>query len=206
MEVKPIAAAEAKEFIRLHHYSRSAQAGVLRYGWYDGEELLGVSIYNTGFRDMQNGVFGPEPAEHVLHHHRLAITDAARQRDLQVSAFIAECNRILGEMGYWALVTYADQDFGNVGTIYQATNALFTGIRAKGNIYFKTPDGEVMSVSSHLGKTWSERRAEAKRRGWTEHRSKGRLRYVYMLGTKSERRKRRKMLRWEVLPYPELDF
>lgn len=211
MEVKPIAASEAKKFIRLWHYSRSAQAGVLRFGWYDGDELLGVSIYNGGFRAMQEGVFGKEHAAKVLHHHRLAISTEARDRGLKVSKFIKVCNSELGKLGYWALVTYADLDFvqegkNNPGHVYQITGAQYTGIETKGNLFFLDEDGALHSVSKSLGATWRERREEAARRGWTEHRSKGKLRFVYMLGSKEERREHRKNLKWKILPYPYGDI
>lgn len=208
MELREVDAASARKFIQRWHYARSASAGVLRYGWYsDDDELLGVSIYNNGFRATQNGVFGPEHASKVLHHHRLAITEEARSRGLKVSKFIKACNKRLGEEGYWAVVTYADLDFvpegkDNPGHIYLITGAQYTGVETKGNLYFADSGGGLHSVSKTLGVTWSERRAEAARRGWTEHRSRGKLRFVYFLGTKDERRERRSMLRWKLADYP----
>jgi hypothetical protein len=241
MEVRPIASAEACEFIRLHHYAKSAQAGVLHYGWYEEDELLGVSIYNNGFRNMQEGVFGKDYALKVLHHHRLAITPEAREKGFKVSKFIRKCNQLLANEGYdertnqkgsqpdikaedydfwrpsyWAVVTYADLDFvqegkDNPGHIYRITGAQYTGTETKGNLYFTDEEGGIRSVSKSLSKAWdpsqggtdwSARIAEAERRGWTKHRSKGKLRFVYLLGNKTERRERRELLKWPVLPYP----
>jgi hypothetical protein len=216
VELRSLEAAPAKEFIKRWHYAHSATAGVLCYGLFaDDGELLGVSIYNNGFRDMQAGVFGPEHADRVIHHHRLAISESAREQGVKVSQFIGMCNRKITEdrPDLWALVTYADTTFGNSGAIYRATNALFTGTQSKGNVYFVTPEGEFRSVSKSLSKgwdpsqggtDWSARLEEAARRDWKLHRSNGRNRYVYLLGNKAERRVRRAMLRWPVLPYTDI--
>lgn len=50
--------------------------------------------------------------------------------------------------------------------------------------------------------TWPERRAEAARRGWVEVRSKGKHRYVYLLGTSRQQRAYPRLL-WPTLPYPK---
>ena len=216
MYVDEIESSVAVEFISKFHYSNIAQPGIKRYGWFDsGDNLVGVSIYNTGYYAMQRGAFGPEHANAVIHHHRLAISNEARSQGLQVSMFIGECNRRLGDAGYWGLITYADLDFDNTGTVYRATNAIFTGHVTKGNLYFVTQDNEIRQVSSALGKTWGERREEAKRRGWREVRSKGKYRYIYILTQsgnlkgregrkyrKNLKNSRRALLRWPEEKYP----
>lgn len=150
---------------------------------------------------MQVGVFGAEHADKVLHHHRLAVNPAVLPRP-KVVPFLKRCNRLLAAQGYWALVTYADKVQGHTGEIYRMSGAQYTGIVAKGNLFFRDTDGAMRTVSSGLGKTWSERRRKAAELGWTEERTPGRHRYVYMLGSGAERRERRKMLRWPILPAP----
>lgn len=200
-----MAASQAVEFVRRWHYSGSATPGVLRYGWYDPEDqLIGVSIYNLGNHAMRQGVFGSEHYEHVIHHHRLALLPDAPK--FSASQFIGACNRaIQRDPQIWAIVTYADLDQGHNGTVYRATNALFTGIKTRGNLYFRTPAGDIKTVQSlsRVG-VWSERRAEAARRGWTEHRCRGKARYVYLLGTKRQRRARPPLL-WDVSTWSDPD-
>lgn len=138
----------------------------------------------------------------VLHHHRLAVHPSVPHG--LTSQFLAASLKALrrDRPDVWAVVTYAETDQGQTGTIYQATNAIYTGVRTKGNIYFR--DRHNRSHTTHSLKavgTWSERRREAARRGWVECKSGGKHRYVIELGTGRQRRKR-PALRWAALPYP----
>lgn len=198
--IVPVTAAEAVAFVKGWHYSGTCVPGVLRYGWQEDGELVGVSVYDTGVHQMRQGVFGPEYYRHVLHHHRLAMReDTSRFAESQ---FIGACMRAMrvDRPDIWAVVTYADLCEGHDGTIYRATNAIYTGISAKGNLKFRTPDGRLIPTQSLSG-TWPERRVEAAARGWAEARCLGKMRYVYLLGTKVQRRSRPPML-WPALDYP----
>jgi hypothetical protein len=199
---------EAVEFTKRYHYTGSATYGIMRYGWEIDGELVGVSIYNTGTHAMRQGVFGPAYAEHVLHHHRLAISPTAPKHT--ASQFIAQALRKLNEdyseiidypAGLWAVVTYADGCRHN-GTIYRATNAIYTGKVAKGNLKFVTPEGVIVPTQSLKG-TWPERRKEAANRGWKEIRCRGKYRYVWIVGTKRQQNMYPPML-WPSLEFKEL--
>lgn len=201
--IGPVSAALARQFVIEHHYSRTAVSGVLRYGWYDGDVLMGVSIYDLGNHAMRQGVFGKENFSQVMHHHRLALHPDAPK--FTASQFIAASHRqiVLDRPETSAVVTYADLCQGHSGTIYRATNALYTGLAAKGNLKFLTPDGELRPTQSLKG-TWPERRATAAELGWSEVRCLGKPRYVYLLGSASKRRASRKALKWPVIPYCEI--
>lgn len=196
----------AISFVSTWHYSRTAVAGMLRFGWVIDGDLVGVSIYDPGVHQIRTGVFGPEYYRHVIHHHRLAIRpDAPDQTASRFIGAILQWLRV-NRTDVWAIVTYADlceQKNGKIhnGTIYRATNAVYTGIKAKGNLKFEDTEGQIRTTQGlkHVG-TWPERRAEAARRGWTESRCKGKARYVYLLGTKRQRRSRPPML-WPVLEW-----
>lgn len=196
---------QARQFVSKWHYTGSAQAGAIRYGWEIDGALAGVTIYDTGTHAVRCGVFGPDHYRHVLHHHRLALTDDAPKfsESQFIGASLAQMRADRPDI--WAVVTYADACQGHLGTIYQATNAMYTGVKAKGNLEFLTPDGGLMTTQSlaRFG-TWPERRAEAARRGWSEVRCKGKHRYVYLLGTKAQRRARPPLL-WPTLPYPSTE-
>lgn len=205
MIISEVPAKEAIEFVSKYHYAGSGTSGVARYGWLtDDDELVGVSIFDTGNHAMRQGPFGQDNWSHVFHHQRLAVHPSIPHGS--TSKFLAGTLRALkrDRPDTWAVVTYADTDQGHVGTIYQATNALYTGVATKGNLYFRTPEGTIATMQSlkRFG-VWSERREEAKRRGYIECRSGGKHRYIYLLGDGRERRKLQKELLWPVLPYPK---
>ncbi|CCH76900.1 hypothetical protein BN12_1510013 [Nostocoides japonicum T1-X7] len=194
----PVAPSDAVAFVRERHYTGTASAGMVRYGWEVDGVLVGVSIYDGGTRAMQAGVLGPTHARRVLHHHRLAISPEAPR--FTASQFLAAAHRDLRTGGWAAVVTYADLCAGHVGTIYQATNALYTGLVSAGDLTFRAPDGTLRTTQG-LDGPWPDRRAEAARRGWVEVRCLGKHRYVYLL-----ERGLRPSLAWPVLPYPPTPY
>lgn len=160
-----------------------------------------MSIFDTGNHAMRCGVLGPQHFATVLHHHRLAVHPSVPHG--LTSSFLAASLRALrrDRPETLAVVTYADLDQGHRGTVYQATNALFTGTVATGNLYLRRDDGTLSTMQGlkHVG-MWSERREVARERGWTEHRSRGKHRYVYLFGSA---RRGKPVLRWATLPYPK---
>lgn len=198
-----VSASEAREFVSKRHYSGSASSGTVRYGWQEDGELLGVTIYNNGTHQMRAGVFGEEHSKRVLHHHRLALDPSAPK--FTATKFIGASLRAIQKdhPNLWAVVTYADSCQAHHGTIYQATNAIYTGVVAKGNLKFLTPEGVIVPTQSLKG-TWPERRAQARELGWQEIRCKGKHRYVYLLGsTRAQKKRGQPPLLWDVLPYPK---
>ena len=197
--IVPVTAEEAVEFVKRYHYSGECSPGTLRYGWsLDGSTLLGVTVLNPGTHAMRSSVFGEEHYRSVLHHHRLALRPDAPK--LSASQFIGASLRQARKdrPGLLAVITYADLCQGHNGTIYRATNAVYTGIKARGNLEFRTPEGDVRTTNFSRA-PWPERRAEAARRGWTEVRCKGKARYVYLLGPA----RKRPEMRLPRLPYPQ---
>lgn len=139
--------------------------------------------------------FGDEYASRVLHHHRLALSPDAPKGS--ASQFLGACLRQIRKdrPDTWAVVSYADLSEGHTGVIYRATNALSVGIVGKGDLKFRDAQGHVQVTQSFAG-TWEERRAEAQRRGWTEHRCEGKARFVWLLESGRQKRHLRSRLRW----------
>ena len=100
----------------------------------------------------------------------------------------------------WAVLTYAATDAGHVGYVYQATNAIDTGT-----------GGDPVFYIDQNGKRWGTQLNDCKvqtaaqivEAGWTRHVGSVKHRYVYILGTKAERRQRLALLKLPSLPYPK---
>lgn len=142
----------ARAFVERHHYSGSYPAARLRVGLYRSGDLVGVAV------------FSHPPSEKVLARlpcERLAGVELGRFVLLDEvpgngeSWFLARCFRHLRAHGFEALISHSDPVPrstasgvvvmpGHVGTIYQATNAVYGG-RTKPTLLALLPDGSVFS-------------------------------------------------------------
>lgn len=148
----------AGAFVREHHYARSYPAARVRVGLYRGAELVGVAV------------FSHPPSEKVLARlpcERLAGVELGRLVLLSgprgvpgngESFFLGQCFRHLRDAGIEVLISHSDPVPrraldgtailpGHVGTVYQATNAVYAG-RTKRNLLVLLPDGTVFSSRS----------------------------------------------------------
>jgi hypothetical protein len=99
----------------------------------------------------------------------------------------------------WAVITYAATDVGHIGTVYQATNALYTG--TGGETWFYVDQQGRRHGTHHGGQRVHLDRAELM--GWRREQGGVKHRYLYVLGNKTQRRQRMALLRYPVLPYPK---
>ncbi|MDO5504142.1 MAG: hypothetical protein Q4G67_13305 [Actinomycetia bacterium] len=194
-----ISTRDVEEFCRRYHYTGTGGNMSWRYGLWDGINLLGVVSYNLPTRDTCEAVFGSEHFDKVWHMDRLAMADDA-PRNSESRLIGLSLKMIQAEYpNTWGVLTYAATDVGHIGYVYQATNALYTGIGGDSH-YFTDATG--VRRSTYLGGrgVGSARAAEM---GWTRHEGGGKHRYLYILGSKTQRRHRRALLRLPVLPYPK---
>lgn len=191
-----VTAPDVREFARRYHYSGLGGNAQWRWGLWHGVVLYGVISYNLPTFSTCEAVFGTEHKHRVWHISKLAMADAAppnsESRILGLS--LAAVHRENPDV--WAVVTYADPTVGHIGTIYQATNALYTG--TGGHVHYWL-DGEGNRRAEHMdGKT-----VTAETTGWTRHRGQLKHRYLYILGSRTQRRHRMSLLKLPVLPYPK---
>ena len=197
--VGPASTADVREFCQRYHYTNTGGNAAWRWGLWHGATLLGVVAYNRPTRPACEAVFGAEHYDRVWHMGRLALADMAPHNS--ESRLIAGSLRAIERErpSVWAVLTFAATDVGHVGYVYQATNALYTGTGGEPTLYV-TPEGVRMTHRPGHG---TISRADAESRGWTRYVAPPKHRYVYLLGNKRERRERRALLRYPVLPYPK---
>lgn len=156
-EVAPIDGAGAdtiaKAFVEQHHYSGSMPAARERIGLYRAGEMVGVAVFSVPPRITVLDRL-PCPRAEAAELGRLVLLD-------QVPAntetwFIAQAFGILRRRGYAGLVSFADPMArrneagevtmpGHVGTIYQATNAIYAGLASPRTLRM-LPTGQVFSA------------------------------------------------------------
>lgn len=191
---------DMEEFSARYHYTGLPGNASWRWGLWHGVTLYGVVAYNLPTMTLCESIFGKEHWSHVWHMSRLALAEIAPHNS--ESRLIGGSLRAI-EKEYphvWGVLTYAAQDAGHIGYVYQATNAIYTGTGGQAYFYIDT-NGNMRPTydGRFIGPT------EAESRGWTVHKSLPKHRYFYILGNKKERRERRELLRLDEYPYPKPD-
>jgi hypothetical protein len=170
-----------------------------RWGLWHGPVLLGVVSYNLPTRSVCASVFGEQHLHHVWHMGRLILADDAPRNSESrlIGASLRAIQRARPDV--WAVLSYAATDAGHIGYVYQATNAIYTGIGGE-TWFYVAPDGRHRATHSSGGRISAARAASmglTRREGGVKHR------YIYVLGTKRERRERLALLCYPRLPYPK---
>ncbi len=200
MIVAPVTTGDVVEFTGRYHYAKTVSPYAMswRWGLWHGAVLQGVVAYNLPTISTCSAVFGPEHRDKVWHMSRLALADNAPRNS--ESRLIGQSLRVIQrEHDVWAVITYADTQAGHIGTVYQATNAIYTGTSVIKSFY--TDSEGIRRTVYQDGKTMSPEVAAS--RGWQLHRGMPKHRYVYILGSKTQRRQRLQLLKLPVLPYPK---
>lgn len=201
MHAAHVSQRDMEEFAARYHYTGWHGNTPWRWGLWHGVILYGVVSYNLPTMSVCESIFGKEHWSHVWHMSRLALAEIAPHNS--ESRLIGQSLRAI-EREYphvWAVLSYAAQDQGHIGYVYQATNALYTGTGGDVRYYVDT-DGNRRStyIDGH-----GISAQEAAARGWEVHKSLPKHRYIYILGNKHERRARRELLRLDEYPYPKPD-
>ena len=156
----------ARAFVVREHYAASMPAARERFGLYRGADLVGVAVFSHPAQDKVLACL-PCPKAEAVEIGRLVLLDDVPANG--ESWFIARAFEVLRARGYTGVVSFADPversdaagevvKPGHIGTIYQATNALYDGLATARTLRL-LPDG-----SSFNERTRSKIRG--RERGW----------------------------------------
>lgn len=149
--------APARAFVMRHHYSGSYPADRLRYGLFCGPELVGVAVLSVPVqRAVLTGVFPHlEAYSESLELGRFVLADRVPANG--ESWFLAQVFKLAADAGLRGVVSFSDPlprqagskliMPGHVGTIYQASNALYLG-RGRARQLTVLPDGTILNDRS----------------------------------------------------------
>jgi hypothetical protein len=183
-----------KVLAEAHYIGRPGSTSV-RLGLWVGDRIAGVITYGTIPRPNSRAICGPDHQTNVLELTRLALYDWAGPNS--ESWFIGQSFQWLRKHrpDISILISYADGRHGHVGTIYQATNWMYTG-SSTGDVVYLCEDGRTLHPRT-VG--WSDLPPGK----WIPAGNK--YRYVQFLGSSRQRRVLSRQLRWKIQPYPKLD-
>jgi len=149
----------AKSYVTGRHYSGTYPAARLRYGLYDlatEPALCGVAVLSVPMTSRVLTAVFPhlQPYRESLELGRFVLDDAVPANG--ESWFLGQAFRLAAAAGIRGLVSFSDPlprrradgtlvMPGHVGTIYQASNAAYTG-RSTGRTLTLLPDGSVFSA------------------------------------------------------------
>ncbi len=127
LEVRPIPAVAARRLLEREHYLHSFPAGTLLcFGVFAGMALAGALTLGVGQSYAYRMVEGAS-ADDCATLTRLWLSDRLpRNAESRVIGVVLRSLRRHTSLKF--LVTYADPAAGHVGTIYQATGWLYTGL------------------------------------------------------------------------------
>lgn len=141
----------AKAFIHQHHYSGTYPAARYRFGLYRAKSLVGVAVFSVPAQPRCLDVL-PCAREEAVDFGRFVLLDDVPSNG--ESWFLARCHELLVREGLRGVVTFADPVprtkvtgevvfTGHIGTIYQATNAVYVG-KSAARVARLLPDGRVL--------------------------------------------------------------
>lgn len=130
------ASRKAINYACLHyHYSKAAPSNiVVGYNVYNGiGEWCGVVLFGGGANRNMGAPYGLVLGQ-VLELTRVALNGKQEQTSKAVAMALKQLH--IDRPMCRLVVSYADCDQSHLGTIYQATNWVYTGLFDKGNIFF----------------------------------------------------------------------
>lgn len=150
-----------RAFVERHHYSGSYVAARFRVGLYRGAELVGVAVFSQPTSQAALHAVFPWQDVVACELGRFVLLDDVEANG--ESWFLARSFELASAAGFQALVAHSDPQPrfqrsgetvfpGHVGTIYQATNARYTG-RTPARTWRMFDDGTVFSA-----RAWSKLR------------------------------------------------
>ncbi len=183
LEVRIITREDTKDFIMNIHYAHRMPSISFSFGLYDSEELVGVCTYGKpASPSLCVGVCGKNYKKEVWELNRLVLK---YNRPNEASYFVSRTLKLLPKP--MIVVSYSDTAQDHWGTIYQATNFLFTGT-TKPRTDMAGKDGK------HSRHNFGDRTKRVYR--------SAKHRYIFFIGSKVQVKHMKRALRYKVEPYP----
>lgn len=204
IDIREVNFALARKIVERYHYTKSwPPSATFVLGAFLKSRLLGIIVYGTGASPyLITAAFDNLDRKEGWELVRLFAWDWAPKNieSYLIGRSFAYIEKHRPDIR--CVVSFADPGQGHMGTIYQATNWIYTGTTA-GQYYAKI-DGKLVHSRTYNELPLDERHELLDNEDnlvWQE----GRHRYIYILGSKGQRKKTRRGLKYDVLPYPKAE-
>jgi hypothetical protein len=178
------------------HYAKRIPSISFAFGLYDKNNILqGVcTIGKPPSPSLCDGICGKENSQYVFELNRLCVNEGLPKNTL--SMFVGKVINLLPKI---ILVSYADTSQNHHGYIYQATNWIYTGLSDKRSEWRKK------NSNSHSKSICDKYTTEFMRNNdnFQMIERPRKHRYVYFIGSKSEKKYFNKSLNYKTFSYPK---
>lgn len=201
IDVRPIGREIYTDWILKRHYAHRLPLIQYAYGSFVNRECVAVITYGqpaTNF--VAKSVVQEQYRGLVLELNRLIVGEDQPRNT--ASQLVAASLKMLPKPA--VIVSYADEGQGHVGYVYQATNFTYCGKTAPHRNDYISPTGEKIHPRTMQGwKGVNNLERWVEENGWTKEKPSFKHRYVYVTGSKSQKREITKCLLWDPEPYPK---
>jgi hypothetical protein len=200
VQVIQIQPKETYQWLLEKHYAKRIPQIMHSFGLYINGALKGVVTYGIPASPaLCMGICGKEYSDKVLELNRLCLMENNKNES---SFLVSHSIQLLPKPTI--VVSYADTSQGHVGYVYQATNFLYTGLSAN------RVDWTIKGMEHKHSKTISDGmtlESIKEKYGddfyYTERSRKHR--YILFHGSKTDKKIMRKLLKYNIEPYPKGD-
>lgn len=202
-EIREIDKKTAQHMVKQWHYLHRQAPCSYAFGMFDriSGELVGVVIYGKPASHwLCKGIAGDEEAKNVIELTRLWIKDDTPKNS--ESWFVGNTMK---QVKHEIIVSFADTSANHVGTIYQATNFLYTGLSDRHLEW--TIEGEESTHCCHLFDKYGGVKKAKEILGDRMIRGERprKHRYIYLNCNKRRKKEILSKMRYGIEDYPKLE-
>ena len=188
-KVDRISMTMARPYIIANHYSKSMPPANVAYGLFDGayDNLIGVCAFGPGVGPaILEKPLGKEYKENVIELIRLHILDVTPKNT--ESWFVSRAMRMLKDdyPELLVVVSYSDPYQGHRGTIYAASNFIYTG-EGGGSTVLVDPQGN--EQHSRINVARRNNAKELRELGYTTKQIETKKRWMYVIANNKKQAK-----------------
>jgi len=205
-EIKLVARKDYLPFMLDIHYAKRIPSVSYSYGLFKNKKLEGVVSYGTPpSSTLRRGIAGDDYISDILELNRLVLRCNHKNDS---SWLIANSLKALPRNKI--IVSYADTSQDHVGYVYQATNFIYTGLSAK-RTDWKVRGKEHLHSQSIIDEFRGQpNRSKLMREKYGDDfysvDRPRKHRYIFIVGSKSYRKRALKNLKYPIVNYPKGDL